>query len=77
MAKQYNGYRLPKSWTGPKENKAAPAPAENKAEANEAQDLSSLTVAELAERAEAEGVEVEGTGKDGRVLKSDYIEALG
>jgi pyruvate/2-oxoglutarate dehydrogenase complex dihydrolipoamide acyltransferase (E2) component len=72
MAKELNGYRLPKSWTEPAESKAAPPPPENKA----AQDLSALTVAELGDLAAERGVEVEGTGKDGNVLKADYLKAL-
>jgi hypothetical protein len=67
-----SGYSLGKAWWGAPENKAAPPPPENKA----AQDLSALTVAELEAEAARRGVEVEGTGAGGNVLKADYLKAL-
>jgi pyruvate/2-oxoglutarate dehydrogenase complex dihydrolipoamide acyltransferase (E2) component len=66
-----SGYSLGKAWFGAPENKAATPPAEDKT-----QDLSALTVAELGDLAAERGVEVEGTGKDGNVLKADYLKAL-
>lgn len=39
-------------------------------------DLSSLSKAELEELAASEGIEPEGSGKDGAVLKADLVEAL-
>lgn len=39
-------------------------------------DLESLTKDELAKLAEERGVTVEGTGKDGAVLKADLVKAL-
>lgn len=50
----------------------APAPAP--APAPQADSLESLTVAELRER--AEGLEIEGTGSGGNVVKADLIRAL-
>lgn len=52
--------------SAPKGGKSAPA-----------SDLDALSVDELAELAEERGVEVEGTGANGRVLKADYVRALG
>jgi hypothetical protein len=54
---------------------AASGPPENKAQ-DASQDLSALTVAELEAEAARRGVEVEGTGAGGNVLKSDYLKAL-
>lgn len=39
-------------------------------------DYDSLTSAELRELAEAAGLEVVGTGKNGTALKADYVRAL-
>lgn len=39
-------------------------------------DLDGLTVPELEDLAQQRGVEVEGTGADGRVLKADLLKAL-
>jgi hypothetical protein len=48
----------------------APAPAPEP----KGDDLESLTVAELRER--AEGMEIEGTGSGGNVVKADLVRAL-
>jgi hypothetical protein len=46
-------------------------------EAIEGDDLDGKTVEELQSLADERGVAVQGTGKDGRVLKSDLVAALG
>lgn len=40
-------------------------------------DLDSMSVDELQAMAEQQGVEVEGSGANGRVLKADLVKALG
>jgi hypothetical protein len=65
-------YLEAKGGRGPKENKSATPQTESKTS-----DLSDLTVAELAALAAEREVEVTGTGKDGNVLKADYVKALG
>lgn len=53
-------------------NKAVGASPDN----SDAEDYSSLTVEELQALADGRDVTVEGTGKDGNVLKSDLVRAL-
>jgi hypothetical protein len=40
------------------------------------EDLDGMTVEELKERADAQGIEVKGSGADGRPVKDDYVKAL-
>lgn len=63
--------RAQKSAPGAPENKALAGPGENKA------DLDAMTKAELEKMAKKQGVEVEGTGSGGNVLKADLVKALG
>lgn len=43
---------------------------------NGEKDINDLSVDELKALAEAKGLEVVGTGKDGNILKADYLKAL-
>lgn len=70
-ADRFDDYEAPKAATPVTENKARTPAAENMA-----QNLDSMTKDELAALAEERGVSVQGSGANGNVLKSDYLDAL-